>query len=287
MECLEQPRLPGPVQGNCVGCHMPLRVKLNVKFETRSDNFVPAASRFQHNIGVDVVARDEVLLAWHRSQPGGADSDVAETLADRLAEHWTTLADQHRSQFRFLAVIADYREALIVRDSVEIREQLRQVVNLQQQLYDDWAFALNEISRNRPSIAIETLKSLLRRKPNDAEAHSKIGTLYAIAGRTELAVGHLEAVTRFDPNNPSGHGVRGRIAWLRGRYEDALQHWKLAEELDPYNAQILYDIGLALSRLNRPNEAISSLQRAAKIDPDRSEILSDLKALQTDASAVE
>ena len=279
-DCREQPRLPEPVRENCIGCHMPRRIKMNVKFETKDDNFVPAASRFQHRIAVDKIARDDVLLKWHRSQSDAGSMQTAEFLTDQLAEHWITLAAKHSREFRFLAAIADYREALAVRDTSEIRQQLQQVIILQQQLYDDWAIALNAITQNHPAAAIDKLEAMLRVKPNDAEVHSKLGTLYAINGKMDLAVPHLEAVAKFDRNNPSGHGVLGRIAWLNGQYEDALAHWKQAEVLDPFNAQILYDIGLALSRLNRRDEALSALERSAKIDPGRADIISELKALR-------
>lgn len=284
--CEERPRLPQPVQDDCVGCHMPRRIKINVKFETERDNFVPPTSRSQHRIAIDHVARDEVLLEWHRSGNSPDHRDAAENLTNQLQQHWTGQAEQHRGQHRFLAAIAAYREALAVRETEQVRNQLQDVVNLQKTLYDDWAAALNEISRNRPQAAIGKLKTILQAKPDDAEAHSKLGTLYAITGQTDLAVPHLEAVQKHDRNNGSGYGVLGRIAWRKGEYEQALKHWQQAEELDPFNAQIQLDTGLAFARLRRTEEAIRSLERAAMIDPIRSDIRVSLEALRSQSSRI-
>ncbi|MSR57933.1 MAG: tetratricopeptide repeat protein [Planctomycetaceae bacterium] len=275
-DCGAHDRLPVAVQVDCIGCHMPQRIKINVKFETEDDNFVPPIRRFQHRIAIDPTARDEVLLAWRRPQPDAISQAEAARLTQSLVEHWLAQASNQRGQHRYLAAIAAAREALAIDDAPATRETLRELVKIQTRLYDDWAGALHQIALNRTSAAVETLKAMLSVKPDDAEIHSKLGTLYAMAGQKRLAITHLEAVARFDPNNPSGFGVLGKIAFLNGQFEEALDWWGRAAPIDPWNAQIQFDLGQALAALNRPDEAIEHFQQAQVIDPTRVDIRSAL-----------
>ncbi len=272
-DCEEQARLPNAVQGECVACHMPRRIKINVKFETETDNFMPPTTRSVHRIAVDPIARDEVLLKWHRSQNGDEHQTEARRLADSLTEYWKEQTTAMRQQHRYMAAIAAAREVKQVDSTPESQNLLNELITIQEKIYTDWAKALSEIDRNRPQQAIDLLKSLLVLKPEDAEMHSKLGTLYAMTGQTELARQHLELVEKFDPNNPSGRGVLGRIEWLEGHYAEALEHWRLASSLEPFNAQLHYDIGAALLKLKQTEAGFEHLRTAGEIDPNRPEFL--------------
>ncbi|MEZ6063804.1 MAG: tetratricopeptide repeat protein [Planctomycetaceae bacterium] len=280
-DCGEQARLPADIAGNCVDCHMARRIKINVKFDMGDDNFVPATSRSRHDITIDPVARDETLLKWHRanSDRDGESAEVAE-LTGRLLQHWRAQAEAHETDDRFLAAIADVREAIVVRDSPELQQELKRLVEIQTKLYDDWGLALHLIVNNRLDEALAALDKILAVRPNDAEAHSKAGTIYAIRGQVEQATRHLQAATENDPNNAEGFGVQGRLAWIGGRFQEAFDFWKLAEEIEPFNAQIQFDLGLALLRLNRPSEALEYVRRASSIDPTRDDIRDALNQME-------
>jgi tetratricopeptide (TPR) repeat protein len=275
-QCGEQEQLPVAVRDECIGCHMPQRIKINVKFELEQDNFVPPIRRYQHRIAIDPVARDEVLLAWRRTQSDADSHAEADRLAAALVSHWTAQAGEHRRQYRFLAAIADVREALAVDDAAPTSEMLRELVQIQTRLYDDWARALHEITEDRPAEAAETLQGILRIKPDDAEAHSKLGTIHAMLGQEQQAIPHLQAVAVHDPDNPSGFGILGKLAFQQGRWRDALDYWSRAAEIEPFHAQIQFDIGQALAGLEDLSQAIEHLQRAHEIDPTRTDILAAL-----------
>ncbi len=286
-DCGEQAALPAELRDRCTDCHMARRLKINVKFDMGDDNFVPATSRSRHRIAVDPVARDEVLLKWHRSSTAGsaldgsALSEDAAALQQRLRDHWMAEAETHRQEQRYLAAIGDVREAIAVEDSPELRESLAELVAIQSALYDDWAHALHLISENRMNDAVGVLQEILKVRPNDAEAHLKLGTIFAMSGRRADATEHLLSAARLDPNSAGGFGVLGRQAWVSGQFAEALDYWTRAAEIEPFLAQIQFDLGQVLLKLNRPDEALPHLERAAAIDPTRPDIRQLLRQLST------
>src|SRR5581483_28740 len=109
-DCGEQPRLPAAVRGECIGCHMPQHVWMNVHFHTEEDQYVPPATRHEHRIAVDPAARDDVLLHWYRQQTDEASRREVERLTKSLAQHWQGVMEGYLREYRFLAAIGAARE---------------------------------------------------------------------------------------------------------------------------------------------------------------------------------
>jgi tetratricopeptide (TPR) repeat protein len=266
-DCGEQPHLPAAVRSNCVGCHMPQRVWMNVHFHTADDGFVPPIRRYQHRIAVDTTARQEVLLAHYRQQSGAASRREADRLTRALVTHWLAEADRYRRQYRFLAVIGALREALRLEDAPATRAQLRQAVAFQAKLDADLVLALHQVDQKQFPQAIETLQRILTVKPDHALAHGKLGSCYAVTGRKDLAVEHLQAVALHDPDLPYGYEMLGWLAYLGNRSEEAVDFYRRANAIEPLNAQINHRWGLALVKLARWEEAGDCFRRVLTIDP--------------------
>jgi Flp pilus assembly protein TadD len=267
-DCGEQERLPEPVRGDCVGCHMPRHVKVNINFRTLDDDYVPPLARCEHRIAVYPWARDEVLRDWYRRQPDASSRELAERLKESLVEHWISDAERYHDEYRFLAAIAALREALRLNDSQEIRDQLRAEAALLAKVDGAFFDATALIGQGRAQDAIRTLEEILGVKPNHAQAHGKLGTLYAQSGKRELAVQHLEAVRRYDPNDAYGDAMLAWLAYLDGRPGKAIDLYRRADEIEPLNARIQYNWGLALARLGRWSEANEHFRQALAIDPN-------------------
>jgi tetratricopeptide (TPR) repeat protein len=265
--CGERPRLPAAVRDDCVGCHMSPRVWMNVHFHTSDDRYVPPIRRYQHRIAVDPVARNEVLLTWHRTQPDGASRAEAERLTKELVGHWLAEAEKCRRDYRFLAVIGCVREALRLDDSPALYEELRKAVAVQARLDADLADALHQIDTRRFPEAVRTLEGILSVKPDLAVAHGKLGTAYAVLGKNELAVKHLRAVGESDPDDPYGHMMLGWLAYLKGRPEEAVREYCLADEVEPFNSKTHYYRGLAWLKLGQFLEAEQDFRKVLVIDP--------------------
>src|SRR6266478_4072110 len=107
---------------------MPARVWINVHFHTEDDQYVPPIRRAQHRIAVDPIAKQEVLLAWHRTQSDEASKKEAARLTKTLVEHWLAEADNRRRDYRFMAAIGAVREAMRLDSSATTVAKLRQAV---------------------------------------------------------------------------------------------------------------------------------------------------------------
>ncbi|MDB5310484.1 MAG: c-type cytochrome precursor [Gemmataceae bacterium] len=269
--CTDRPRLPAAVRDDCVACHMPQRVWMNVHFHTADDQYVPPIRRYQHRIGIHPTARSEVLLAWHRTQSGDGSRAAADRLAGELAGHWLAEAETCRREYRFLAAIGAAREALRLDPPPAAREKalaaLRTAIGTQAKLDADLVEALREANARRAGPAADILERILTVKPDLAVAHSKLGTLYAQGGQTDRAVEHLAAVARHDPDNASGLAMLGWLAYLEDRPADAADAYRRAEQIEPFDAKINYHWGLSLIKLGRWPDAATRFRRALTIDP--------------------
>jgi tetratricopeptide (TPR) repeat protein len=267
-ECHEQERLPAAVRGDCVGCHMPQRYKIQVSFDTEDDHYVPPVRSYEHRIGIYPWARQQVLLEWCRTRSDADSRREAARLKDEVVKHWIEEADKCGREYRFLAATAALREALRFDSRPALRERLHEMASVQATIEADMLDALHQIEDQRYTEAIETLKKVLRAKPDLGTAHGKLGTLYAVAGERDRAVEHLRAVARYDPDNAYGYSMLGWLAYLDGKSEAALEAYRRAEEIEPYDAKINYHMGLALMNLGRVPEAAERFRRALAIDPN-------------------
>ncbi len=266
-DCPEQPRLPEAVRGRCVDCHMPFRPVVNVYFHTRDDDFVPLIRRHEHRIAVHPDARDEVLLDWHRAQPGLASAAVADRLAQQLAAHWLAEADALRAEHRFLAASAAYRQSARFVPAAEMTEKLREVIGLQLQIKDNLTLALRQLAADQTDEARRALEQVLAIDPDHAQAQARLGTLALREGRRELALQLLAEAARDDPDDAYAEGMLGWLDYLDGRPGPALEHLRRADDIEPWNPQIAYEIGLASMKLDDWPAARDAFRRGTMIDP--------------------
>jgi tetratricopeptide (TPR) repeat protein len=266
--CTERDWLPIAVRGNCVDCHMPPRIWMNVHFHTEEDQYVPPIRRHEHRIAVYQTAKQEVLLAWYQKQSDAPSRREADRFTRALVDHWLAEANHRRSQHRFLAAIGAIREALRLDPAPQTRDKLHEFVAIQAQIDADLVTAFHQIEEQRLPEAVESLNRILTVKPDLAIAHGKLGTVYAILGQHEKAVEHLQAVAQHDPDDPYGYMMLGWLAYLQDRAEDAVAAYRRADEIEPHDAKINYHLGLALAKLGRLPEATACLRRVLDIDPN-------------------
>ncbi len=267
-DCGERQRLPAAVQDNCVGCHMPAADKIQVHFRIKDEKYVSPVKRWEHRIAVYPASAQEVLMAWYRTQTDDLSRAEADRLAALLNEHWLSEAENRRREYRFLAAVYAYRQALRLHPSAATRAKLDEVMNSKSEAINEWNLAVRVLREGRPAEAIETFERLLSIQPDYAKAHGKLGAAYAATGQRELAVKHLQTAARCDPDDPYGPGMLGWLAYLDGKPEQALEHYRHAEELEPYNAQVKYQIGLSLLKLSRWPDAEDCFRQALKINPN-------------------
>ncbi|HUP81324.1 MAG TPA: multiheme c-type cytochrome, partial [Pirellula sp.] len=132
--CTDAMNIPAGVRGECVSCHMPSYLKINVNFETESNNYVPPIRRYEHRIAIHNHARDETLLHYYRQRSDGESRAKVHELTEHLVEHFQKEADQAQKEYRYLAVVAALREMVRFKDTPENRKVLQQAVEFQTNL---------------------------------------------------------------------------------------------------------------------------------------------------------
>lgn len=297
-DCNEQPRLPEPVRGKCVECHMRKYVKVNVNFDLPDESYVPPIRRSQHNITVDPVARHEVLLAWAletqatrqagdkgKSDQGDQASNAATPSAAELQQaieehrqwlldHWMEESKKCESQDRFMGAVAALREALrIDPDSAEVKRNLKRMTETQAQVDQLLIEAKRLMTQNQDQQATAKFQQLVGLKPDMAEAHSRLGTLAAKAGDFQAARAFLRKSIDLDPDDQYGVSMLARLAFVEGRLDEAADLYRQADAIEPYNAKIHLLWGQTLLKAGRASEAIEHLRHSDQIDPRQLETL--------------
>ncbi len=264
--CTDQPHLPPAVRGDCVGCHMPSRLWMNVRFHTSDDQYVPVTTRSDHRIAVHPEARQAVLLAWLRSQSDANSRAEADRLAGQLAEHWLTEADRRRRDGRLLGTIGALREALKVSPNPPTRQRLKEAIERLAE-FDRWVMAGESVDPGRPDEKIAIMQKVLEIKPDYAQARGELGALYFLTGDLVAASAQLQAAAETDPENADCVKSLAAIAHREGRWADAVELFARADEIGPYDAATHQAWGLALSKLERWDDAASHFRLALTIDP--------------------
>ncbi|MDA0587188.1 MAG: tetratricopeptide repeat protein [Planctomycetota bacterium] len=265
--CREQPRLPEPVQKNCVGCHMPKRNKIQVNFDTKADALYPAAPRWEHRIAVDLTARDEVLLEWHSRQTGDESRKEAARLSKSLAEREHQEGDRLSGEYRFLAAVEAYRRSLGFSPSNEVQEKFQRTSGKYLRIAQEFSRAENQLAERKTGAAIATLEQLLVEKPDHAKAHGRLGTLFAATGETGKALKHWQAVSELDPDDAYGEGMIGWYWYLQNEPQKAVTALLKADELEPHSFRVNYNLALAYRKLGESTEAEARLSLANQIEP--------------------
>lgn len=270
--CTDRPNLPVAVRDDCVACHMRPNVWMNVHFHTATDRYVPPIRRFEHKIGIDPIARSEVLLRWHREQAGDVHRREAGRLTRELAEHWLEEASNCRKNYRFLASVGAAREALRLELPASLHDRADaargEAIALETQVDSDLIAAFHAANEQRFDEAISILNRILKTKPDWAVVHSKLGTLYAATGRTDQARAHLESVARVDPDDGSGLAMLGWLAYLDGRSQEAIEFYRRADEIEPFDEKINYHWGLAAFQAGEWADAADRFRQALRINPN-------------------
>ena len=267
-DCRERERIPSAVQSQCVACHMPSYIKININFETEDDDYVPPIQRCDHRIAVHPRARREVLLAWQRERSDPESKAQAARLTRSLVDEWLAEAESCLRDFRILGAIAAYREAYRLEPAPATREKMRQAIDLKVRIDRDLRTSARLIEEHRYQEAVDLLEALLPLKPDHPKIHNDLGLAYASMGKKEQAIPHLRLVTTYDPDDPSGVVREAWLAYVDGRDEEAADLYRQADDIAPFIAKINYPWGLALVKLARWDEAAERFRQVLAIDPN-------------------
>ena len=133
----------------------------------------------------------------------------------------------------------------------------------QQKLQD----AYNDYSGGRYPQATAELQEILKKEPNNLQAHQMMAAIYQKQNKVTELVPELEAVSRLDPKDANTQNNLG-VAYLQtGSFDKAVAVFKAAQARSPKDATTAYDLGLALLQTGKTDEAITAFQNAIKLKP--------------------
>ena len=85
--------------------------------------------------------------------------------------------------------------------------------------------------------AVESLREAIQLRPDDWEAHDRLGLQLAIQEKFQEAGEEFKAVVRLRPDRADGHLNLGIALARQGQLDEALAHLETARRLEPQNAR--------------------------------------------------
>ena len=115
--------------------------------------------------------------------------------------------------------------------------------------------------------AIEKYEQIVQLRPNLAEAHSNLGTLYYEQRQVDHAVKSFEAALKLKADLAAPNFFLGLIAFNARKYEVALRRLKKSEALDRSNFLIELYLGYTYFAQSHFSDSIRHFEKAEKLDP--------------------
>jgi len=281
-DCKEQPKIPEAVRADCVGCHLPPRIWMNVNFHTNKDRFVPPIRRYDHRIAVHPESTKDILFHYYNSLKDQKSQMEAAKLRDQLVEYWTRETISRRENFRILAAIGSIREVLrIDPQSDPAKKTLNELIGAEDNFTARFSEANQKLMDGNSRESVDIFAELLKERPTFAMLEGKLGLALAMNGQNQSALEHLKRVGEIDPDEPYGHAMMGWLDFLAGRSSEAIKHLKKADEIMPFMAKTNFHLGLAFMQKSEPANAAKALELSLEVNPAQSSARDDLSQALT------
>ena len=150
-------------------------------------------------------------------------------------------------------------------------EELEGRTRLLVEQYPDSGFAWKVLGVSLYAQGKEALPALQKATellPDDAEAHSNLGTILKDLGRLEEAVESCRRALKIRPDYAEAHNNLGNALQGLGLLDDAVASFHQALVINPVFAAAHSNLGAALKDLGRLDDAVASCRRALEINPD-------------------
>jgi adenylate cyclase len=102
-----------------------------------------------------------------------------------------------------------------------------------------------------------------------AEAHGRLGFLYAMRRQYDKAVAEAEKAVSLNPNSAMAHVMLGKTLVFDGRWEESIPEYKKAIRLDPIpHHMYLYSLGLSYCWTGQYEEGVKWCEKSVRQEPD-------------------
>ncbi len=136
----------------------------------------------------------------------------------------------------------------------------------------------------RPEEALGAWRQGLRRQPDDADLHARVGSALARRGGAAAeAEVHLREALRLSPEpRPDAEVTLGALLAEGGRLDEAMTHYDRALAVEPDHPGALNNRAIALYRSGRLDEAEAALEALVKSQPRHADAHNNLAAIALD-----
>jgi len=143
--------------------------------------------------------------------------------------------------------------------------------------HNNLGVALSKLD-GRSSEAIDEYQAALRIKPDYAEPHNNLATIYSRQGRLPEAVSEVQQALNIQPDYPEAQvNLAGFLSRMPGRQSEAIAIYQAVLRAHPNHAEAHNNLGLALSDIpGRLPAAIAELEAAVRLEPDNARMHDNL-----------
>ena len=238
--------------------------RVNSGDRTNARDEFRAAIRERPDSAVSHYALGTLFQEGHKLTDAEAEFKAALSIDPHVTLAAIGLAQVQAAQKRYPDGIATLQQALALSPPADQAEPLRA------------ALAILYAQSGDAATATESLGKLVVDYPDSADAHFKLGTVYAEQGNSEPAVAEYLTALRLDA---TANGVRRALTrelLSQQKYSNALAMAQEDLRQDPRDAQGYHLQGLAYEGLQQSRNAAAALERAARLAPGNYEIRHDL-----------
>ncbi|MFQ5897623.1 MAG: tetratricopeptide repeat protein, partial [Candidatus Methylomirabilia bacterium] len=129
--------------------------------------------------------------------------------------------------------------------------------------------ALRDLSENRFSTALASLRQAVSLDPEQPRYHNTLGLVHLDLKDLPEAMAAFEKAIALDPEYAEAHQNLGVALAQSGRYDEAIKQYQTALALPLYTNPdtAYYNLALAYRDVGRLKEAEDALRRALKLEP--------------------
>ncbi len=120
------------------------------------------------------------------------------------------------------------------------------------------------------------LRRTMNLKPDNAEAHYKLGLEFKAQGRADKALSCFQKAVQSEPDHADAHLFMGILFQEQGQLEKAFSCYQNATRVKPDYAQAFNNMGNVLKARGNFDDAISHYQKALALKPDYAEAYNNM-----------
>ena len=137
---------------------------------------------------------------------------------------------------------------------------------------NDFTYGVALFQRGYLEQAAASFKQVIKAKPENAEAHYNLGSLYLRENSLDEARPYFEQALKLRSNYPEAWNNLGMVAAQKGQNDEAMRDFQQSLLLRPNYGVALLNLGNLYRRQGNLDKAEESLGRALEVEPENADV---------------